>query len=307
MSRQKENYWSTYGFRIIISTASHPLEYAKVLIQIGYEPFPPKPATSLLGKPVLKLPNIFEYVKHIKTVDGFSGCYRGLVPKILGNTVGALASQKVLDSFDFDKPIDSQDDNRTEAEKERDRYVKTLTKEVVSRFTAIVFSQPFHVITIRMMAQFVGGETKYNGVFGSVREIYRENGLSGFFSGLIPRVLGDIISLCLASSLIYCVNTYLLEDKELQMYTSVSMSFLASTLTYPFLLISNCMAVTGSGLAAGAPPYMPVYTSWVDCWSHLSRTGQMKRGSSLLVRYYNGPQVVINGRAVPINIDGKNY
>lgn len=100
-------------------------------------------------------------MKHIKTVDGFSGCYRGLVPKIVGNTVGALASQKVLDSFDFDKPIDSQDDNRTEAEKERDRYVKTLTKEVVSRFTAIVFSQPFHVITIRMMAQFVGGETKY--------------------------------------------------------------------------------------------------------------------------------------------------
>lgn len=34
MSRQKENYWSTYGFRIIISTASHPLEYAKVLIQV---------------------------------------------------------------------------------------------------------------------------------------------------------------------------------------------------------------------------------------------------------------------------------
>lgn len=157
-------------------------------------------------------------------MDGFTGCYRGLVPKIVGNTVGALASQKVLECMELDKQPEPQDDNRTEAEKERDRYIKTLTKEVISRFTAIIFSQPFHVITIRMMAQFVGGEAKYTGVLGSVREIYRENGVGGFFSGLIPRVLGDVISLCLASSLTYAVNTYVLEDKELQMYTSVSMS-----------------------------------------------------------------------------------
>lgn len=63
------------------------------------------------------------------------------------------------------------------------------------------------------------------------------------------------------------------------------------------------MAVSGSGLTAGMPPNMPLYTSWVDCWRHLSKSGEMKRGSSLLVRYYNGPQVVINGRAVPIGID----
>lgn len=36
MSKQKEvkNNWSNYAVRIIVNTASHPLEYAKVLIQV---------------------------------------------------------------------------------------------------------------------------------------------------------------------------------------------------------------------------------------------------------------------------------
>lgn len=60
------------------------------------------------------------------------------------------------------------------------------------------------------------------------------------------------------------------------------------------------MAVTGSDLQAGSPPYMPIYSSWIDCWSDLSRRNQLKRGSSLLIRYYVGPQIVISGRAVPV-------
>lgn len=36
-------------------------------------------------------------VKHIKSVDGFTGCYRGVVPKVCGNLVSAVVSQKMLD------------------------------------------------------------------------------------------------------------------------------------------------------------------------------------------------------------------
>lgn len=63
------------------------------------------------------------------------------------------------------------------------------------------------------------------------------------------------------------------------------------------------MAVTNSGLMAGAPPQMSVYNSWIDCWTDLSKQNQLKRGSSLLVRYYTGPQVFIGGRLVPIPQD----
>lgn len=54
-------------------------------------------------------------------------------------------------------------------------------------------------------------------------------------------------------------------------------------------------------LIAGLPPQMPIYNSWLDCWSHLSATNQLKRGNSLLWRYYTGPQVIINGKPIPIN------
>lgn len=38
-------------------------------------------------------------VKHIKRVDGFYGCYRGLSPKLVGSIVGVVASKKVADKL----------------------------------------------------------------------------------------------------------------------------------------------------------------------------------------------------------------
>lgn len=37
MSKQKENNWLNYGVRILVNTASHPVDYAKVLIQVGIQ------------------------------------------------------------------------------------------------------------------------------------------------------------------------------------------------------------------------------------------------------------------------------
>ena len=49
----------------------------------------------------------------------------------------------------------------------------------------------------RTMAQFVGRETKYSNVFGSVGEVYRTNGVVGFFAGVVPRLVGEIPTLVL--------------------------------------------------------------------------------------------------------------
>lgn len=63
-----------------------------------------------------------------------------------------------------------------------------------------------------------------SGLFNSVVEVYKQNGILGFFSGLVPRVIGDIIFLLLASTATYAINTYVFEEKEFQMYTSATMS-----------------------------------------------------------------------------------
>lgn len=51
-------------------------------------------------------------------------------------------------------------------------------------------------------------------------------------------------------------------------------------------------------LVAGKPPSMPIYKDWTSCWSHLSNTKQLKRGSSLIWRYYTGSYVIINGKPI---------
>lgn len=55
------NAWIRFGLRMGVSAALHPFEYSKTLIQLGYEPIAARPGKSLLGKPIMKLPNIFQY------------------------------------------------------------------------------------------------------------------------------------------------------------------------------------------------------------------------------------------------------
>lgn len=303
MSKQRENKWSNYALRIIINTASHPFEYAKVLIQIGFEPISPRPAKTFFGKPALKLPNIFEYVKHIKTVDGFTGLYTGLAPKVCGNLLSAIAAQKCTEYLKLPESDDLEFEEEETEEQRKQKWLASMKCDILTHSAAIIVSQPFHVITVRMMAQFVGRETKYISIFGSIKEIYKQDGLLGFFRGLIPRILGDILSLLLAGSLTYVINRYLVEEKELKVYTAATMNFLSTAVMYPFQVVSNCMVVTNSGLMIGSPVFMPHYSTWFDCWLDLSRKHQLKRGSSLLVRYYTGPQINIGGKLLAVTKD----
>ncbi|NXH67462.1 MTCH2 protein, partial [Hydrobates tethys] len=153
-----------------------------------------------------------------------------------------------------------------------------------------------------------------SGTLSAFATIYREEGVLGFFAGLIPRLLGDILSLWLCNMLAYLINTYALENggtgrapfwggsaapwglkvpfllpqlstmAEMKSYSQAVTGFFASMLTYPFVLVSNLMAVNNCGLAGGLLPYAPSYSSWLDCWSQLHREGNMSRGNSLFFR-----------------------
>ena len=101
----------------------------------------------------------------------------------------------------------------------------------------------------------------------------------------------------LTAGLTFAVNNYLVDEKDMKSYTKHVASFLAGSLLYPLQVTSTCMTVSRSGLMAGYPPNMPLYTSWTNCFSHLRAQGQLKRGSSLLFRYYSGPQV---GQFLPL-------
>ena len=166
-----------------------------------------------------------------------------------------------------------------------DRVIKETTGEIIASSAATLITHPFHVSTLRSMVQFIGRESKYHGLHDSIVTIYQEEGILGFFVGVIPRLLGDIISLWLCNSVAYLINVLApnggVSPMNEMSYSLAVTGFFASMLTYPFVLVSNLMAVNSCGLADGCPPYSPVYTSWIDGWCLLQKEGNMSRGNSL--------------------------
>ncbi|NXO52868.1 MTCH2 protein, partial [Aramus guarauna] len=261
--------------------------------------------------------------KHIVKVDGRAGLFKGLGPRLCSSAIGTVVHSKVLQCLlgscslsDASFPV-QPGVSKKEPVSSLEQVLKETSREMVARSAATLITHPFHVITLRCMVQFIGRETKYSGTLSAFTTIYREEGILGFFAGLIPRLLGDILSLWLCNMLAYLINTYALENggvlgdrggvfgvaawlqrgskvpfllpqvstmAEMKSYSQAVTGFFASMLTYPFVLVSNLMAVNNCGLAGGLLPYAPTYSSWLDCWSQLHREGNMSRGNSLFFR-----------------------
>lgn len=282
--REAVNSWVKLGLRIGVSSAVHPFEYAKVLMQIGFEPIAPKPGRSLLGSQVMVLPNIFTYTGYLKRVDGVAGLFRGLSPKLVGMVLGAVVSEKAANELGLVEPEKAKDDEYAD-ELLKENFQRSLRRELFLHATGIVVSHPFHVVSVRMMAQFVGKETKYTSIFGSLATIVREEGVLGLFSGVIPRLLADILCLVLASTTTYLVHKNIIHDMEQRQYFGSFNNFIWAGILYPFHLVSTCVIVSGSGLSAGRPPNMPLYSNWSDCFRMLKVDGELKRGSSVFFRH----------------------
>ncbi|NWU87310.1 MTCH2 protein, partial [Onychorhynchus coronatus] len=311
-----------------LTVLSQPLMYVKVLVQVGYEPLPPTLGRNIFGRQVYQLPGLFSYAKHIVKVDGRAGLFKGLAPRLCSSAIGTVVHSKVLQGWDLPTPPvgsgwtaggspltlppSQPGTSKKEPVSSLEQVLKETSREMVARSAATLITHPFHVITLRCMVQFIGRETKYSGTLSAFATIYREEGILGFFAGLIPRLLGDILSLWLCNMLAYLINTYALENgvwilgsgiqedrdwnqvplllpqvstmAEMKSYSQAVTGFFASMLTYPFVLVSNLMAVNNCGLAGGLLPYAPTYSSWLDCWSQLHREGNMSRGNSLFFR-----------------------
>jgi carrier protein len=288
-----------YGTGALVTTVLHPLGYAKVLIQCGHEPMPAVPAVSLLGKESMVYPNVFKYIGHIWKVDGFFGMYRGVFPRVLSGTIGNIVQHNVAAQMKAAcPPPEPQEQGEQQGNEEEDELVAWLksfcretSQEMISRCCGILVSHPLHVVTVRCMIQFIGREETYGGIFSSLVEIYRNDGILGFFAGIVPRMIGEIITVWATNFLAKMMNRYLVEEKDMKSYTAAACGLVVGHFTYPLTLVTNIMAVNGSGLAGASPPKMPRYENWIDCYSHLVSIGQKKRGASMFWRYYLGPTV----------------
>ncbi|KAJ8373275.1 hypothetical protein AAFF_G00266860 [Aldrovandia affinis] len=270
-----------------VTAITHPILYVKLLIQVGHEPLAPTAGTTMFGRNVLYLPGFFSYARHIVGVDGKRGLFRGLSPRILSSAITTLVRSKAKKSAQTEDPerLCHSEGLGTSLRK----VVRETSHEMLVQCVSRIATHPLHVISARCMVQFVGREVKYRGLFSCILKIFQEEGICGFFVGLVPHVLGEAIFLWCCNLLAHFINTYTVDDSlsqapAVRSYTKFVMGIAVSVLTYPFMLVADLMAVNNCGLAAGLPPYAPIFRSWVHCWGHLSTQGQLFRGSTFFFR-----------------------
>uniref|UniRef100_A0A5S6R1T2 Mitochondrial carrier homolog 2 n=1 Tax=Trichuris muris TaxID=70415 RepID=A0A5S6R1T2_TRIMR len=309
-----------FGYRIMACTLFHPLNYTKVLMQLGHEPLPLYSGRSMVyfGSKKYMLPNAIGYMRHIYCRDGFFGLFNGWHASVGSSLCGMLAYKKVYEYLDErfpDKEIKKDD----LCVQRFSRNFVQLSKQTVAKVVSLIAAQPLRVIMLRTMAEFIGQEGGYRrGIVHSVKTIYNESGILGFFRGLMPELIAELCLMWItaqASFLIDRVYYELIAPEEeaeeeetaitvmdqptpKQMFRHVVrliVPYAASSFFYPFHLTSVLMAVNDCGLLCGQPPNCPVFEDWKHCFEYLKNTNQMKRGSKLFFRCYDGPVTYRNG------------
>lgn len=306
-----------FGFRLFCSTALYPLEYAKTLIQLGYEPIAPRPGRTLFGAKRWMLPNIFQYTAYIKSVDGFTGCFRGLSARLAGNVLSSYYGERLalfllgdtvvqiptahrLDDPEFDWCNATFEDEFMETKSQTVRIVPSgMLRKVVTHVCGVVISHPFHVISIRMMAQFIGREHIYDSLFGSIKHIWVHEGITGFFSGIVPRLLMDGFCMTITTGVTYLFAKYVGANRTVCDHVRTITEYSVTNMFYPYRLVTTCMAVQGSRLKAGSPPMMDHYINWRDCYVRLHLQQQHKRGSAFFFRTVAGAHAKMNDAFAP--------
>lgn len=259
----------------------HPVVYVRLLIQVGHEPLPPSVGTTLFGRRVQYLPGFFSYARHIVRVDGRRGLFRGLSSHIVCCAVCTAVKRKVRQM----EIVGVKEEQETSLKS----LVREVSQETLVHCLSRVACHPFHVLSVRCMAQFVGRELKYSGILSGMVQLIKEEGLAGLYVGLVPHILGELLCLWGYSLLCHVINTYtddqtFSQASAIRSYTRFVGNIAMKLLRLPFSQVADLMALNDCGLAAGLPPYSPVFKSWLHCWSHLRSQGNLLRGSSLFFR-----------------------
>nr|XP_046253970.1 mitochondrial carrier homolog 1-like isoform X3 [Scatophagus argus] len=233
-----------------VTAITHPLLYVKLLIQVGHEPLPPSVGTTMFGRRVLYLPGFFSYAQYIVKVDGKRGLFRGLSPRLVSSAISTVVRSKVKQQVEL---LSKRDDIQTSLRK----VVQETSHEMIIQCLSRLATHPFHVMSVRCMAQFVGREVTYSGMFTSVIKIFKEEGIAGFYVGLIPHVVGEVLFLWCCNLLAHFINTYAVDDSfsqasAIRSYTKFVMGIAVSVLTYPFMLVADLMAVNNCGCGSSS-------------------------------------------------------
>ena len=289
------SYWHLIGGTV----ALHPVTLVHTLIQAGVEPVKPQMRRTYTGTKSLSYPGILPYMRHIVIVDGWRGLFRGAVPSVAYELSIAISKGVIAKpihaavSKGMDLVGQHAPDSFKEVQKVEDYYRLYIKRFIVSSMVTTVSCTLFHplkVIAVRSMVQFDGRETVYDSIFGACKEIYKNEGVGGFFAGLVPLLVANIESSFFLNlfSMFFeqCVHLLVPDlEKMGQFYTILKqwvVGLSVSHLVFPYRLVSTVMIINDSGLKASQHTGAESFDHWSSCYSYLVQNGLDRRGAYVL-------------------------
>jgi solute carrier family 25 (mitochondrial folate transporter), member 32 len=115
---------------------------------------------------------MFHGIQHILHNEGLRGFWRGLLPSLLGITHGAIQ----FTAYEELKNYRREQRNSTTLSN-----VDTLVLSSVSKIFAGSITYPYQVLRSRL--QMYDAESAYRGVFDAIRQMWRHEGIRGFYKG----------------------------------------------------------------------------------------------------------------------------
>uniref|UniRef100_A0A914YW60 Mitochondrial carrier protein n=1 Tax=Panagrolaimus superbus TaxID=310955 RepID=A0A914YW60_9BILA len=209
------DYFTKLVAKTATGVATHPLTLAKTLFQFGHEPYPLSTGKVLafFVREAYFLPNAFQYLKNLYNEAGFTTLFTGLDAAILSSITGgatSFAMEIFLDQYFPDiggayQETKKQEEELTDHESFRLKLRQAIRASIFTSLGLIV-SRPLTVVMIREIAQLVGRETKYNSVTGALYTIGYEEGPRGYFSGLVPALIAQGITIWGTFALTYAIE-----------------------------------------------------------------------------------------------------
>lgn len=281
-----------------VSTITHPLSYVRVLVQIGYEPLPARNCKTWYGSPANCYPNFLECALNMKDEHGWLELYKGFVPKLLGRFVCQGVSHGINSMLNSTKDNTNSESGTQETnENSLNNFLEETGRMAIVSTASLLVSHPFHVISVRMMAQYVGKETYYSSISSALSNIIKDEGILGLFSGFIPLLFGELLTLVIVRTISYLSEPYLpaitehfqevvgnIPGKDVKSYTQQITHLSTSMVTYPLTVVSTMMVVNGTPLEGGNICGV-IFGGWADCFKYLRIRGQLQRGASTFKRW----------------------
>ena len=290
----------------VLAVPFYPIRFVGVLVQLGHEPVGPQRRYSLVFRRYMYYwPGLIGYARAVAKKDGWRELYRGAGAGIASDVIAILATS-ALDPLigravralplsivpsNGDQP--DNEDNVQTTRAVAVRAVRIFVRQICLKTALIIIIQPFYTVSVRMIAQHVGKEAIYTSVWTSFREIWREEGIGGFYKGTVPALLGGAVTALMYTSLWMGIeliaNMCPQEWMKAVLKTMVgpfTLSYVPSSNAYPFTLMRTMLAVNNSRLAAGSPPHVPIFHGWRDCHRYLKRNNLMYRGSVIFLPRY---------------------